>query len=100
MRRGKPVDKITQLLQSGLARDQSKIAYYRQVMQDPSSGFTNQIYRHYATDVFNTMLSYMLNDPILYNRFRQNLLQDNPRLHYEEIEKEPNTTKVIKELLI
>jgi hypothetical protein len=93
----KPVDKIQQLLQDGLAKDQTKIAYYRVVIEDPRMGFNNTIYRQYAADVFNTMINYILNDPVMYNRFRQDLIQDN-RNYEEVVTTRPDTVRILKEL--
>lgn len=76
---GKPVAKIDDLIQSGLG-DINRIAYYRVVMMDPHAGFYNTVYREYATDVYNKLLDYVLNDNQLYTRLRQLLLAEHHQI--------------------
>lgn len=72
-------DKITALLQAGLAKKLSRIAYYRQVLQSPRSSFNNSITRDLAAEVLETLVTYVLKDPQLYSRLRADLLADNMR---------------------
>ena len=70
----KPIDRVTQLVQSGLGHDLQKLTYYRQVMIDPRSAFFNGIYREYGVEILNNLLNIVLNDNTTYNRVRQILL--------------------------
>ena len=90
--RRKPTDRITQLIQSGLGSDLKKLTYYRQVMVDPRAGFYNMVYRNYAVEIFENLVSYVLNDAQLYNRLRQLLLT-----HREEFQQESEENKRIVE---
>lgn len=72
--RNKPIDRITQLLQSGLIKDQRRIAYYRAILQNPRSAFNNGIYRDLAGELLDTLTNYVLNDTQIYNRLRQDLI--------------------------
>ncbi len=92
--RRKPTDRITQLIQSGLGSDLKKLTYYRQVMVDPRAGFYNMVYRNYAVEIFENLVSYVLNDAQLYNRLRQLLLT-----HREEFQQESEENKRIVETL-
>ena len=85
----KDVGRITQIIQSGLGSDPRKLPYYRQVMIDPRAGFFNLSYRDYALEIYNNLLNYMLNDPQLYSRLRQLLIQQNRKMSmktHEELE--------------
>jgi|SRR6516225_3951305 hypothetical protein len=98
----KPVDRITQLIQSGLGRNLKKLPYYRIVMQDPRAGFYNTVYREYAVEIFNNLLDYTLNDAQLYSRLRQLLLNDNRKHEEAEIVEDSSqkTVKNIKRMLV
>jgi hypothetical protein len=71
--------KITALLQAGLAKNISRIAYYRQVLTNPRSSFNNSYTRDLAAEVLETLVKYVLKDPQLYSRLRVDLLADNMR---------------------
>lgn len=74
----KPLSNINQLLQLGLGRDKQKLAWYRAILQDPKNGIYNMNYRDLSVEVFDKLINYMLNDPVIYNRTRQLLSQSNP----------------------
>lgn len=76
MQTTKPLNQIDQLLKDGLCPDIQKINWYRQVLQNPQGSFNNTIYRNIAGEVFDKLLNYVLNDSILFNRLRQDLLAD------------------------
>jgi hypothetical protein len=82
----KPIDRITQLIQSGLGHDLQKLTYYRQVMIDPRSAFFNGVYREYAAEILNNLLNITLNDVTTYNRVRQILLAQQHKMSHKAFE--------------
>jgi hypothetical protein len=94
----RPIGAITQLLQSGLIDDITKLPYGRQVMIDPRSGFYNPIYREYAVDIMNKLLDIVLNDGQTYNRVRQLLLQDHRKYEENLNNEEKSVVKTIKKI--
>jgi hypothetical protein len=67
---------IDQLIQSGLG-NVKKLAYYRIILSDPESGVKNMVYRDLTIDLCKKLFGYAINDPIIFNRLRQLLLQRN-----------------------
>ena len=82
----KPIDRITQLIQSGLGHDLQKLTYYRQVMIDPRSAFFNGVYREYAAEILNNLLSITLNDVTTYNQVRRILLAQQHKMSHKAFE--------------
>ena len=52
-----------------------EITYGRVILQDPNQGIKSMVYRDLAIQIFDKMIDWMLNDPIIYNRTRQLLSQ-------------------------
>ena len=98
----KPIDRITQLIQSGLGRDLQKLTYYRQVMIDPRSAFFNGVYREYAAEILNNLLDITLNDVTTYNQVRRILLARQHKVGrkaYESLQAKADSSGVDIELL-
>ncbi len=99
----KPVDRINILLQEGLGKNIRQIALYRQVMQNPTSAFTNLVYRPYAIEILENLLNYALNDVPTFNRLRQLLLQEKRHIRpkaYESLENKSEKSGIDIETLI
>ena len=71
----KPLSPIRQLCQMGLIDDIKKLPYAQIIMQDPDQGVKSMVYRNLAISIFNKLIDFTLNDPVVYNRIRQLLSQ-------------------------
>lgn len=94
-------DKINQLLQAGLAKNLKRIDYYRVVMMNPRSSLNTTVYRNLAADILDTLVDQVLNDSVLYNRLRQNLLVKNRKAGQSTNVKVPKnvTLKEIRKII-
>lgn len=63
-------------MQSGLAKDLRRLAYYRAILQNPRSSFNNSVYRDLAGELLDSLTNYVINDAQIFNRLRQDLIAD------------------------
>jgi hypothetical protein len=67
-------DKIDFLIKHGLGSDQSKLPYYRTIIQNPQQAAQSVVLRKYMAEVFDNLLKLVFEDAVLYNRVRQLLV--------------------------
>ena len=68
------IDKIDFLIKHGLGSDQSKLSYYRQIIQNPQNSAQSVVLRKYMAEVFDNLLDLVFSDSVVYNRIRQLLV--------------------------
>ncbi len=64
----RPIDKILWLVKNGLGRDQTKMMYYQQAIQNPQITVQQVAFRGYVAEVLDKLCDLIFTDPILYAR--------------------------------
>ncbi len=64
----RPVDKILWLVKNGLGRDQTRMTYYQQAIQNPQITVQQVAFRGYVAEVLDKLCDLIFTDPILYGR--------------------------------